>query len=63
MKKAGNDLFVLIGKSAETGDDIHFLLREIDRVTGFCVLCENVRGKIFRDLFRISSVIFQVCKD
>lgn len=46
MKKAGNDLFVLIGKSAETGDDIHFLLREIDRVTGFCVLCEDRKSVV-----------------
>lgn len=63
MKKSGNDLFVFIGKRAETGDDIHFLIREIDRITGFSVLGEDVGGKIFRDLVGISSVIFQVCKD
>lgn len=63
MKKAGKDLFVFIGKRTETGNDIHFLVREIDRVTGFSVLREDVGSKIFGDLVGISFVISEVCED
>ena len=63
MEKAGNDLFVLIGKCAETDDDVHFFLCEIDRITGFCILCEYIRDGIFRGSVRIVFFIFQVRED
>lgn len=63
MEKAGNDLFILIGKCAKSDDNVHFFVCEIDCVTGFCIFCEYVGDRIFGDSVGILFFIFQVRED